>query len=63
MREASSLLQQSNVTRYMEKVTWRLNQEESRAHKYLDMSSIPKVRSRSSCESGSFRLVVHIPRR
>jgi cullin 2 len=50
MREASSLLQQSNVTRYMEKVTWRLSQEESRAHKYLDMSSVPKVRCRSSCE-------------
>ncbi|EZA48756.1 hypothetical protein DMN91_005219 [Ooceraea biroi] len=45
MREASSLLQQSNVTRYMEKVTWRLSQEESRAHKYLDMSSVPKVRA------------------
>ena len=42
-REASELLQQSDVTRYMERVTWRLAQEELRAHKFLHHSSIPKV--------------------
>lgn len=45
MAEALSLLQQLDVTRYMEKVTWRLNQEEARAHKFLHKSSIPKVRA------------------
>lgn len=45
MAEAMSLLQQLDVTRYMEKVTWRLNQEEARAHKFLHKSSIPKVRA------------------
>lgn len=43
-REASELLQQSDVTRYMERVTWRLSQEELRAHKFLHPSSTPKVR-------------------
>ncbi|XP_058810413.1 cullin-2-like [Phymastichus coffea] len=43
-REASELLQQSNVTRYMERVTWRLSQEELRAHKFLHITSVPKVR-------------------
>lgn len=47
MAEAMSLLQQLDVTRYMEKVTWRLNQEEARAHKFLHKSSVPKVRSHS----------------
>lgn len=42
-REASELLQQSDVTRYMERVTWRLSQEELRAHKFLHHSSTPKV--------------------
>ncbi|CAL1686944.1 unnamed protein product [Lasius platythorax] len=45
MAEAMSLLQQLDVTRYMEKVTWRLNQEEARAHKFLHKSSVPKVRA------------------
>ncbi|KAL6444005.1 hypothetical protein ACFW04_001751 [Cataglyphis niger] len=45
MAEATSLLQQLDVTRYMEKVTWRLNQEEARAHKFLHKSSVPKVRA------------------
>lgn len=45
MAEALSLLQQLDVTRYMEKVTWRLNQEEARAHKFLHKSSVPKVRA------------------
>ncbi|GAB1862607.1 Cullin-2 [Camponotus japonicus] len=45
MAEALSLLQQLDVTRYMEKVTWRLNQEETRAHKFLHKSSVPKVRA------------------
>ena len=44
MREASELLQQSDVTHYMERVTWRLIQEELRAHKFLHASSMPKVR-------------------
>ncbi|XP_003702794.2 cullin 2 [Megachile rotundata] len=43
-REASELLQQSDVTHYMERVTWRLIQEELRAHKFLHASSMPKVR-------------------
>ncbi|KAK2577246.1 hypothetical protein KPH14_003390 [Odynerus spinipes] len=43
-REASELLQQSDVTRYMERVTWRLNLEELRTHKFLHLSSVPKVR-------------------
>ncbi|XP_072747858.1 cullin-2 [Anoplolepis gracilipes] len=43
--ESMSLLQQLDVTRYMEKVTWRLNQEEARAHKFLHKSSVPKVRA------------------
>lgn len=43
-REAWELLQQLDVTRYMERVTWRLSQEELRAHKYLHLSSVPKVR-------------------
>ncbi|XP_051172711.1 cullin-2 [Leptopilina boulardi] len=43
-REASELLQQSDVTRYMERVTWRFNQEELRVHKFLHSSSVPKVR-------------------
>jgi cullin 2 len=42
-REASELLQQSNVTRYMERVTWRLSQEELRGHKFLHITSVPKV--------------------
>lgn len=41
--EASELLQRSDVTQYMERVTWRLNQEELRAHKFLHASSVPKV--------------------
>lgn len=44
MREAAELLQQSDVTHYMERVTWRLIQEELRAHKFLHASSVPKVR-------------------
>ncbi|XP_032669209.1 cullin-2 isoform X2 [Odontomachus brunneus] len=44
-REAWELLQQLDVTRYMERVTWRLSQEELRAHKYLHSSSVPKVRA------------------
>ncbi|OXU21148.1 hypothetical protein TSAR_003099 [Trichomalopsis sarcophagae] len=44
LREASELLQQSDVTRYMERVTWRLSQEELRAHKFLHITSVPKVR-------------------
>lgn len=43
MKEASDLLQQSDVTHYMERVTWRLMQEELRAHKFLHASSVPKV--------------------
>lgn len=43
MREAVELLQQSDVTHYMERVTWRLMQEELRAHKFLHASSVPKV--------------------
>lgn len=43
-REASELLQQSDVTRYMERVTWRFSQEELRVHKFLHSSSVPKVR-------------------
>ncbi|KYN14400.1 Cullin-2 [Trachymyrmex cornetzi] len=43
--EASSLLQQSDVTRYIEKVTWRLAQEEARAYKFLHKSSVAKVRA------------------
>ncbi|XP_014214129.1 cullin-2 [Copidosoma floridanum] len=43
-REASELLQQSDVTHYMEKVTWRLAQEELRAHRFLHITSVPKVR-------------------
>ncbi|KAL7296446.1 cullin-2 [Trichogramma pretiosum] len=43
-REASELLQQSNVTRYMERVTWRLSQEELRAHKFLHVTSVSKVK-------------------
>lgn len=43
-REASELLQQSDVTRYMERVTWRLSQEELRAQKFLHNTSVPKVR-------------------
>ncbi|KAK0166523.1 hypothetical protein PV328_004935 [Microctonus aethiopoides] len=43
-REASELLQQSNVTRYMERVTWRLGQEELRARKFLHHTSVAKVR-------------------
>ncbi|XP_035735673.1 cullin-2-like [Vespa mandarinia] len=42
-REASELLQQSDVTRYMERVTWRLNLEELRTCKFLHVSSMPKV--------------------
>lgn len=45
MAEAASLLQQSDVTRYMEKVTMILNQEEQRAHKFLHKSSVSKVRA------------------
>lgn len=44
MREANELLQQSDITHYMETVTWRLIQEELRAHKFLHASSVPKVR-------------------
>lgn len=44
-REASDLLQKSDVTHYMERVTWRLGQEELRAHKILHHSSVVKVRS------------------
>lgn len=44
MREAAELLQKSDVTHYMERVTWRLIQEELRAHKFLHTSSVPKVR-------------------
>ncbi|KAF7995688.1 hypothetical protein HCN44_006795 [Aphidius gifuensis] len=43
-REASDLLQLSDVTHYMERVTWRLGQEDIRAKKILHHSSIPKVR-------------------
>ncbi|XP_012278270.1 cullin-2 [Orussus abietinus] len=43
-REASELLQQSDVTRYMERVTCWLTQEELRAYKFLHASSVPKVR-------------------
>lgn len=43
-REASELLQQNNVTRYMERITWRMNQEELRARKFLHHSSVAKVR-------------------
>ncbi|CAK9817563.1 Cul2 [Anthophora quadrimaculata] len=43
MREASELLQQSDVTHYMERVTWRLVEEELRANKFLHSSSAPKV--------------------
>lgn len=43
MREAAELLQKSDVTHYMERVTWRLIQEELRAHKFLHTSSVPKV--------------------
>lgn len=43
MREAAELFQQSDVTHYMERVTWRLIQEELRAHKFLHASSVPKV--------------------
>lgn len=42
--EAAELLQQLDVTRYMERVTWRLSQEEFRAHKFLHPSSLPKVK-------------------
>lgn len=42
-REASELLQQSDVTRYMERVSWRLNLEELRTYKFLHSSSMPKV--------------------
>jgi len=37
------LLQQSDVTRYIEKVTWRLAQEDARANKFLHKSSVAKV--------------------
>lgn len=43
MKEASELLQQSDVTHYMERVSWRLIQEEIRARKFLHASSVPKV--------------------
>ncbi|XP_034937978.1 cullin-2 [Chelonus insularis] len=43
-REASELLQQSDVTKYMERVTWRLIQEDMRAHNFLHHTSVPKVR-------------------
>lgn len=42
-REASKLLEQSDVTHYMERVTWRLSQEELCAHKFLHPSSVPKA--------------------
>ncbi|XP_012254401.1 cullin-2 [Athalia rosae] len=43
-REASEFLQQSDVSRYMERVSWRLSEEELRSHKFLHVSSAPKVR-------------------
>lgn len=49
IREALELLQQLDVTRYMDRVTWRLSQEELRAHKYLHSSSVPKVCYCSFC--------------
>lgn len=52
--EASALLQQSDVTRYMEKVTMILNQEEQRAHKFLHKSSVLQVRYCSSSEIGDY---------
>ncbi|KAJ8679584.1 hypothetical protein QAD02_015371 [Eretmocerus hayati] len=55
-REASELLQQSDVTRYMERVTWRLSQEELRAHKFLHITSVPKVRQ--CCEEKMVAAVV-----
>ncbi|KAG7210335.1 hypothetical protein KM043_011873 [Ampulex compressa] len=55
-REASELLQQSDVTRYVIRVTWRLGQEELRAHKFLHISSVPKVRK--CCEEKM--IAVHV---
>ncbi|XP_066597628.1 cullin-2 [Prorops nasuta] len=43
-KEAAELVRQQDVTRYMERVTWRLSQEELRAHKFLHASSLPKVK-------------------
>lgn len=42
--EASEYLQKADVTVYMERVTWRLGQEELRARKFLHHSSVSKVR-------------------
>ncbi|XP_046743415.1 cullin-2 [Diprion similis] len=43
-REASELLQKSDVSYYMEQVSWRFSQEELRCQKFLHSSSAPKVR-------------------
>ncbi|CAD6243262.1 GSCOCG00012654001-RA-CDS [Cotesia congregata] len=42
--EAAEYLQKADVTVYMERVTWRLGQEELRARKFLHHSSVSKVR-------------------
>ncbi|XP_014295196.1 cullin-2 [Microplitis demolitor] len=44
VREAAEYLQKADVTVYMERVTWRLGQEELRARKFLHHSSVSKVR-------------------
>ncbi|XP_057320792.1 cullin-2 [Microplitis mediator] len=44
VREAAEYLQKADVTVYMERVTWRLGQEEYRARKFLHHSSVSKVR-------------------
>lgn len=43
-REASELLQQSDITCYMEKVTRRLQVEELRTHNFLHVTSVLKVK-------------------
>jgi len=47
-REASKLLQECDISQYMERVIQRLEEETHRSHKFLHSSSFDKVRAR--CE-------------
>lgn len=44
-REASRLLQECNVSQYMERVIAKLDEESQRARRFLHMSSVLKVRN------------------
>lgn len=61
-QDASRLLQERDVSLYMEKVKLKLEEEMFRARRFLHSSSLPKVNSNSSFEvSISYGFCLRLP--